>query len=317
MREVAYSQITNAVLMIRPAHFRWNVQTADDNIFQQRTPGLSDEDIQGSALREFDNLVEKLRAHQIQVVVFQSDDLQDTPDSIFPNNWVSFHNDGSVALFPMLSQSRRRERRMDIIRNLADQHGFNLRTIKDYSSYELEHKFLEGTGSMVLDRENRNVYAALSHRTNRDVLDRFCLDFNYNPVIFRAFTDYYGKRVPIYHTNVMMNVGEGFAVICAQSIDDPHQRTTVIQNLEKSGKEVVLISEDQNGRYAGNMLQLYGLNNERFLIMSDQAFDSLDMEQLGVLRKHTKIIHSGLNTIESIGGGSARCMIAEIFLPTE
>lgn len=317
MKELAYRQVTGSVLMVRPAHFGWNVQTAIDNVFQQRSVDLSDHEIQKIALEEFDALVEKLRTHSIRVVVVQSDELEQTPDSVFPNNWVSFHEDGRVALFPMFSQNRRKERRIDIIQNLADHEGFKLSQIQDYSFYESQDKFLEGTGSLVLDREHRKAYAALSNRTNPDVVNQFCSEFFYDPVIFNAFSTKNGQRVPIYHTNVMMNVGEGFAVLCAQSIDDPDQRSEVVQKLESAGKEVVFISEDQNTRFAGNMLQLRNTEDERFLVMSDQAYDSLQPEQIQVLEKHSRIIHSRLDVIESNGGGSARCMIAEIFLPNQ
>ena len=317
MSQVAYRQVTGSVLMVRPAHFGWNVQTAVDNVFQQRSSDLSQQEIQELALQEFDALVDKLRAHSIRVVVIESDDLQETPDSVFPNNWISFHEDSRVALFPMFSQNRRKERRLDIIRNLADHEGFKLGQIQDYSFYESQEKFLEGTGSLVLDREHRKAYAALSNRTNPEVLKQFCSEFAYDPVTFEAFSTHHGKRVPIYHTNVMMNVGEGLAVLCAQSIDDPDQRTIVIQNLESTGKELVFITEDQNGQFAGNMLQLRNAKSERFLVMSDQAYHSLNQDQIAVLEKHSKIIHSRLDTIESNGGGSARCMIAEIFLPNQ
>ena len=188
MTNVAYSQVTSSVLMVRPVHFGWNVQTALDNVFQHRSSALSEEEIQKLALEEFDTLVEKLRACAIQVVIVESQDLKNSPDAVFPNNWVSFHSDGRVALFPMFSPNRRKERRANMIMDLAKQEGFHLGKVEDYSFYEIEDKFLEGTGSMVLDREHRKAYAALSNRTNTEVLNQFCSDFEYDQVIFEAFS---------------------------------------------------------------------------------------------------------------------------------
>jgi len=307
-------QITNAIMMVRPARFGLNPQTAMDNHFQLGSKNLSPDQIQDRALVEFDNLVTALRKKSIQVMVVESDQMEDTPDSIFPNNWVSFHADGRVALFPMYTENRRKERRVDILKRLVGHEGYAVSSIVDYSHHEQADRFLEGTGSMVLDRESRRAYAALSNRTDISVLNQFCQDFDFEPITFSAYSTLKGQRHPIYHTNVMMNIGIGFAVICDSSIDDLAERSRVIQSLKHSGKEVVVISEDQNANFAGNMLQLENPRHKRFLVMSTRAYKSLKPDQISTLEGYNQIIHSPLNIIEDNGGGSARCMIAEIFL---
>ena len=306
-------QITNTLLMIRPVAYRMNEQTAINNYFQKNL-NLSDVVINTKAQKEFDVFVIKLRA--IGVVVIVEDDIleMETPDSIFPNNWVSFHENGDVGLYPMFAENRRRERREDILIRL-EKEGFIINGLIDYTSAEQEGLFLEGTGSLILDRVNRKAYCALSPRADEDLVIEFCEDFEYDPIIFKANQTIKGQRLPIYHTNVLMALGENIAVICLDSIDNKSEKKMLIQNLKEDGKEVVKISESQMQRFAGNMLQVKGANDHNFMVMSSAAYHSLIPEQIRSIEKNSTIIHSDLNTIETCGGGSARCMMAEIFLP--
>jgi hypothetical protein len=258
--------------------------------------------------------VEKLRSVGINVIVVNDTNEFDTPDSIFPNNWVSFHQNGNVGLYPMFAENRRLERREDVLFAIEES-GFVINNIIDYTSAEEEDIFLEGTGSLLLDRVNRKAYCALSPRADEDLFIEFCEDFEFMPVIFSANQTVNGKRKAIYHTNVMMCLGESFAVICLSSIDDKKERKNVIQHLKEDGKEIIDITEAQVNNFAGNMLQLKGKNDENYLIMSSSAYHSLTKNQLETLEKHSKILYSSLDTIEACGGGSARCMMAEIFLP--
>ncbi|MEZ0007024.1 hypothetical protein ABH942_002402 [Flavobacterium sp. 28YEA47A] len=309
-------QTTNSILMIRPVAFRMNEQTAVNNYYQKVLDGLLPETVNAKAQQEFDAFVEKLRAAGINVVVVEDTKSPDTPDSIFPNNWISFHENGDVALYPMFAENRREERREDILDLLEDQ-GFRIDNIVDYTSAEEDKIFLEGTGSLLLDRANGKAYCALSPRADEELLIEFCEDFDYAPVIFEAFQTVNGERKLIYHTNVMMCLGETFAVICADSIDDKKERKMVLDNLKADGKEIILITEDQVNNFAGNMLEVRGENDKRYLIMSAAAYKSLKPVQIEKLEYHCEIISSSLDTIEACGGGSARCMMAEIFLPKE
>ena len=306
-------QITNTLLMIRPVAYRMNEQTAINNYFQENL-NLSDVVINTKAQKEFDVFVIKLRAVGVAVIV--EDDIleMETPDSIFPNNWVSFHENGDVALYPMFAENRRRERREDILIRL-EKEGFIINGLIDYTSAEQEGLFLEGTGSLILDRVNRKAYCALSPRADEDLVIEFCEDFEYDPIIFTAKQTIKGQRLPIYHTNVLMALGEDIAVICLDSIDNKSEKKMLIQNLKEDGKEIVKISESQMQRFAGNMLQVKGANDHNFMVMSSAAYHSLISEQIMSIEKNSTIIHSDLNTIEICGGGSARCMMAEIFLP--
>ncbi len=306
-------QVTSDILMIRPANFRYNEETASNNYYQKVVEGLSVEDAQKNALREFDEFVEKLRMKKLNVKVIDDTPSPETPDAIFPNNWVSFHEDGTVCMYPMFAESRRKERRKDIIDQLATE--YEIKEVVDYTSYEDLQKYLEGTGSMVLDRANLVVYAAISVRTNRDILDLFCKKYGYQPVIFRANQTVNGERVPIYHTNVMMCLAEQFVVICLDTIDDENERKQVTEMFEKSGKDIIVISEEQLNFFAGNMLQVCNTDGQYYTIMSSTAFHSLTKDQLEIIEKYGAVIHSSLDTIEACGGGSARCMMAEIFLP--
>ena len=300
--------------MIRPASFRMNEQTAVNNYYQKEIASVSDETIQFKALQEFDAFVDRLKSIGVQVIVVNDTKNTNTPDAIFPNNWISFHEDGTVGVYPMFAENRRLERREDIFDILEDE-GFVINDIVDYTSAESEGLFLEGTGSIALDRVNQKAYCALSARADEDLFIEFCEDFEYTPIPFVANQTVDGKRLPIYHTNVMMCLAETFAVICLDSIDAKDDKKNVLKHLKEDKKEVILISEEQVVHFAGNMLQVLGENDERFLVMSQSAKDCLTKQQVNSIEKHCKIISSSLTTIETCGGGSARCMMAEVFLP--
>ena len=308
-------QITNTIMMIKPVGFRYNEQTAVNNYYQKVLDNLTAEQTQEKALSEFNVFVDKLRNAGVNVVVVEDTKNPDTPDSIFPNNWVSFHENGIVGLYPMCAENRRDERREDIFDILVDEHGFSIEEIKDFTEFEEHDKFLEGTGSMVLDRENKICYAAISIRTDEIAVMQFCEEFGYRPVFFTANQDVEGERMAIYHTNVMMCVADTFVVICLDTIDDAIEREHVVESLKETGKEIIEITEEQNQRFAGNMLQVMG--DKPYIVMSNSAFSSLTDEQKMAIEKHCPIIYSSLDTIESCGGGSARCMMVEVFLPKQ
>ncbi|NEV93889.1 amidinotransferase [Psychroflexus sp. YR1-1] len=305
-------QITDTLVMIRPVNFRMNEETAVNNYFQKTTEDLQ-ETVNAKAQAEFDAFADKLKAVGVNLILIDDIASQDTPDSIFPNNWVSFHENGDVALFPMYAKNRRVERREDIFEKIEAEGRF-IRNFVDYTSAELENVFLEGTGSLILDRQNRKAYCALSPRADEDLLIEFCEDFEYTPVIFNAYQSHEGQRLPIYHTNVMMCIAEEFAVICLDSIDDKKELKLVADSLTQDGKEIISISEEQMNNFAGNMLQVQG-ETEKFLVMSKAAHEALTDRQIQSIEKHCKILSSDLSTIETHGGGSARCMLAEVFLP--
>ena len=302
--------------MIRPVAFRMNEQTAVNNYYQKVLDGLSSETVNAKAQEEFDAFVNKLRMVGVNVIVVEDTKTPDTPDSIFPNNWISFHESGDVALYPMFAENRRHERREDVLDILEDQ-GFVINEIMDYTSAEEDGYFLEGTGSILLDRENDKAYCALSPRADEELFIEFCEDFEYTPVIFEAYQTVNGERKLIYHTNVMMCLGETFAVICADCIDDKKERKMVLDSLRGDEKEVILITEDQVNNFAGNMLEVKGSDERRYLIMSKSAHQSLTKKQIAQIEEHVTILSSSLDTIEACGGGSARCMMAEVFLPKE
>jgi len=298
--------------MIRPVSFRMNEETAINNYFQEEIK-LTSADVNARAQAEFDAFVEKLRTVGVNVIV-EDDVLEmDTPDSIFPNNWVSFHRNGTVGLYPMFAENRRRERREEII-NRLEAEGFLVEGFMDYTSAEEEGVFLEGTGSILMDRVNQKAYCALSPRAHEDLFIEFCEDFECDPIIFTAYQTVDGERLPIYHTNVMMALGENLAVICLDSIDDAAEKKNVVKQIKQSGKEIVTITEAQMHQFAGNMLQVKGAN-EKYMVMSMAAHNSLTAEQIAKIEKHCKILSSDLTVIETCGGGSARCMMAEVFLP--
>ena len=307
-------QTTNTILMIRPVSFRMNEQTAVNNYYQKSLKKMLPDTINNKAQEEFDIYVEMLESHGVEVVVVNDTKEFDTPDSIFPNNWISFHADGAVAIYPMFAENRRLERREDILEEL-EKKSFLIDTIVDYTSAEEEQVFLEGTGSMILDRENKKAYCAISPRADEELFIEFCEDFEYTPVVFTANQTLNGTREAIYHTNVMMCVAETFAIVCLSSIDDKKERKNLIKHLKEDKKQVIDITEDQVNNFAGNMLQVKGENDERFLVMSQAALDCLTTSQKAQINNHCKIISSSLSTIETCGGGSARCMMAEVFLP--
>lgn len=294
-------------MMIRPASFRLNEQTAVNNYYQKQN-GIFGESANELALSEFDALVNLLRNNRIRVSVFDDMPYPEKPDCLFPNNWISFHEDDAVVLYPMFAVNRRLERRLDILHYLKPDGA-----IIDLSEWENQEKFLEGTGSLVLDRLNRVAYASLSLRTNKELLDLWAERLNYQIVEFRAFQNTDEGRMPIYHTNVVMSVCTELAVLCADCIYDQQERTRVLSSLENTGRQLILISEKQMNQFAGNMLEVRNEVNDIFFVMSDAAFHSLDSGQISLLEKAGSIIHAPLNCIETLGGGSARCMLAEVF----
>jgi hypothetical protein len=313
-KKIKMKQTTNSILMIRPVAFRMNEQTAVNNYYQKVLDELLPATVNAKAQQEFDTFVEKLRAVGVDVTVVDDTLNPDTPDSIFPNNWISFHENADVALYPMFAKNRREERREEIL-DMLEEKGFKVENIVDYTEAEDDGFFLEGTGSLLLDRANEKAYCALSPRADEELFIEFCEDFDYAPILFEAFQTVNGERKLIYHTNVMMCLGETFAVICADCIDDKKERKMVLDNLKKDGKEIILITEAQVNNFAGNMLEVRGADDKRYLVMSKAAHESLTPKQTGQLEKHATILSSSLDTIEACGGGSARCMMAEIFLP--
>ena len=286
--------------------------TAESNVFQGRTRATPGEQ-QAAALREFDALVNALRDEGINVVVVEDTPEPHTPDSIFPNNWVSFHADGKVVLYPMEAVNRRTERRADIIERLGDASGFQVTEVIDLSGHENAGHYLEGTGSMVLDRANKIAYACLSSRTQLDPLGDFAQRMAYDVVAFDAVDR---NGVPIYHTNVLMNIGETVAVICDEAIARDDQREAVLTRLRETGHDVVRLSYDQLEAFAGNMLELRNQDGDRVLAMSSRAWESLNAEQRAVLQSNSRIVSSAIDNIEDSAGGSVRCMLAEVHLPT-
>lgn len=310
------NQTTNSILMIRPVAFRMNEQTAVNNYYQKVLENTTPSTVNAKAQNEFDAFVEKLRKVGVNVIVVEDTLDPDTPDSIFPNNWISFHENGDVTLYPMFAENRRAERREDILDILEDK-GFVINEIMDYTSAEEDGFFLEGTGSIVLDRDNGKAYCALSPRADEELFIEFCEDFDLAPVIFEAYQTVNGERKHMYHTNVMMCIAETFAVICADCIDDKQERKMVLDNLKADGKDIILVTEDQVNNFAGNMLQVKGKDDKRYLVMSNSAYQSLTKAQIHKIEQHCEILHANLDTIEACGGGSARCMMAEVFLPLQ
>jgi len=304
-------QTAHTILMIEPIAFGFNDQTAANNYFQQKG-NASDADLQHQALAEFNRMVNQLRAKGIEVLVVKDTPEPHTPDSIFPNNWISFHEGGQVILYPMFAPNRRSERRDDILR-ILEGHRLVINNLSDFSFWENQDLFLEGTGSMIFDRVHQIAYAALSDRTDKSVFLQFCETFGFTPVYFSARQTVGGKRLPIYHTNVMLSVADGYAVVCTDSIDNVDERQTLIESLKKNGKEIISISEEQMHAFAGNMLQLQNKEGEKYLVMSQAAFDSLTEQQIKRLELYNELVVIPIPTIEKTGGGSVRCMVAEIF----
>ena len=310
------NQSTSSVFMVRPHSFRKNEETATNNHYQRDIAQASPEEIIERAQEEFDGLVDQLKAAGIEVVVFEEAEPHETPDALFPNNWISTHADGTVALYPMFAPNRRTERREDVPLVLEHQFGFDVRQIIDFTEFESHNKFLEGTGSIVLDRVNRKAYAALSDRTDARALEHFCDQLDFEPVAFQAFQTVDNQRLPIYHTNVMMSIGSGYAVVCLDCIDSDDERKQVVDAIAQDGLELIAITEEQVNQFAGNMLELTG-DEGPVLVMSASAYQSLVPGQIEKLQQHTTLLHAPLPTIETCGGGSARCMIAEIHLPKQ
>ena len=307
------SQVTSEIFMIRPKHFNFNHETAKNNHFQKEEKTLKNKEILQNAISEFEELVKKIKQKNIKVEIFEDREDVITTDSIFPNNWISLHKDGKIYLYPMFSEIRRKEKRIDLINYYRDE-GYLINETIDLGKYEKENKFLEGTGSMVLDRENKLCYAATSERTSIEVLNKFCETSGYEAIAFKSYQTFKNKRKEIYHTNVMMCIADKYAIICLDSIDNIDERKYVIKKLIESKKEIIEINEKQCNNFAGNMLQLKNNENKKFLIMSKSAYDSLSKEQLKLITSYNEIIYSSLDTIEKLGGGSARCMITENFL---
>lgn len=296
--------------MVRPANFGYNAETAENNAFQTNDKSLNSEQIKAKAIEEFDTFVETLRNAGVDVTVVQDTKEPIKIDAVFPNNWISTHENGAVITYPIYSEMRRRERREDIIEDLGERF-----VVKDrYKLEESERQglFLEGTGSLILDRPNKLAYGCTSERTHEELADRFCDFTGYKKVLFQAVDD---NNIPIYHTNVMMAIGETFVVICMDTIKNPEQNEALRNLFRSKNKDLIEISLDQMKAFAGNMLQLRSQSGQAYLVMSSQAYKSLDENQIQQIQKHTDILHSPIDTIEGYGGGSARCMMAEIFLP--
>lgn len=301
-------QAPSSVFMVRPEHFGYNPQTAQSNAFQADEISDDNAKIRKSAIAQFDRFVENLRAHGIDVLVFHSPKHKKLPDAVFPNNWVTFHENGSVVLYPMLAENRRLERRLDVVDKIGE--AFDIKNVIDFSFEELNNLILEGSGSIVFDHINMIAYANESPRTNKILFERICQDLGYKGVFFNAVDE---DGIDIFHTNVMMMIGEGYSVICTQSVLAT-QRAKVLNSLKHSGLEIIEISNEQMKDFAGNMIQLQNEVGQKYLVMSDTAYQSLSDDQKEALLKYNQIIHNDVSTIEKIGGGSARCMIAGIHL---
>ena len=298
--------LTSRILMISPNKFRNNELTITDNSFQSKQ--VNNISISDNAISEFERLKEAISKKGILVHALDDDSEFDTPDAVFPNNWISFHKSHKAVLYPMFASNRRLERKSSTLEKLFNQ-GLNIEIIKDYSHFENDNKFLEGTGSIVLDRKNKFAYCSLSSRSNNELLQLFCSEMNYIPIVFNS--TYQSK--PIYHTNVMMSICNNFSIICLDSIKDENQRRSVKANLKDSNLEIIDITIDQMCSFLGNSIQLIDSNYNPLLVMSSRAYKSIKSSQLNIIEKHTDIIHADIKTIEENGGGSARCMIAEIF----
>jgi len=302
-------QTTDSILMVRPSSFRKNEETAVNNYFQ--SDDSESKRLAELALAEFDNFVNTLKSAGIKVVVIQDDGSKDTPDSLFPNNVISFHKNQAI-LYPMFAENRRRERTLNYLGKL-DKLGYHFEKLTDYTHFEDQNKFLEGTGVLILDRVNKLAYCSISDRADEQVLQQYGEDQGYQTIAFHAVQLVDGQYLPIYHTNVMMSIGTAFCLICLDSIKEEKERLLVVDKLKETGKEIISISEKQMHQFAGNILEVKNTDGEPFICMSSQAFEALDEEQIKRLEKHGKILHAPLYSIEKYGGGSARCMMAELF----
>ena len=302
---------TDHVLMVRPASFRANEQTAANNYYQKHTALTAAQSLL-QAQSEFDTLASCLRMNNIKVTVVQDTLTPDTPDALFPNNWFALLGNGQLVLFPMFAENRRAERSNSIFEALSKD-GYEVTDTVDYSVYEQKQQFLEGTGSMVLDHQNRIAYCALSARADAHLFHLFCEAFNFKPVVFHAYQTVGTARLLIYHTNVMMVVAPAFALVCLDAVDDPMERASLQDSLTFSGKVVIPLTEKQLTQFAGNMLALTATDGTALLVMSTRAYDTLTTKQLLQLQQYVKLVHSPVPTIEDLGGGSVRCMLAEVY----
>ena len=301
------NHFSSHILMVYPKNFRSNVLTIDDNTFQNSSSNLSSNEIKNKAVAEFELLNNKIQSQGIKVTVFKDSRNVDTPDAVFPNNWISFHKDNKAITYPMFAKNRRLERTPLVIECLNN-YGKNISINYDYSNFENDNLFLEGTGSLVLDRLNKIAYCSLSQRSNEELVNRFCIDMGYNPVVFKS----YHQNKPIYHTNVLLSICNKFSVVCLESIIDKKERLSVKDSLISSGLEIIDIDINQMSSFGANCIQLNG-NKGPVLVMSSKAYNSFANNQLDIIQKNTQIIHSSLENIENNSGGSARCMIAEVF----
>lgn len=305
-------QITNTIAMVRPSAFYFNTETAANDFFQ-RNLGEKPDIVQAKALIEFDGFVDKLRSKGITVHVIQDDNsVFNTPDSIFPNNWFVSLEPNKLVLCPMFAQDRRYER-IKFLGSLVDALSLDALELHDYTKYEADNRFLEGTGAMVLDRANMKAYCCLSERADEGLFAQFCSDFGFKAVPFHGFQTYREQRVPIYHTNVMMAMGEQFAVVCLSAIDDPGERKTVVDEITGSGKQILDVSEQEIDNFAGNEIELEGTGGKRYTVMTHSTFNVLTDDQKAEIEKSTEILVGDVQTIEAYGGGSVRCMISEVF----
>lgn len=304
------AQTTPHILMVRPANFAFNEETAANNAFQSRDKKLSAETVRDKAIEEFDGFVARLRDAGVDVIVAQDSLIPAKPDAVFPNNWVTFHQEGLIVTYPMFAPTRRLERNPAIIEQVLN-HGFQVREHLHLEDMEAAGRFLEGTGSIVFDHQNRLAYACLSQRTEAELLEYLCQKIGYQKIVFRSVDD---KGQDIYHTNVMMALGETFVVICLDTVHAPEEQRLLKDAFARTGKEIVEISLEQMNHFAGNMLQVRNCAGETILVMSSQADRSLRPEQIKRLEAHTRLLHAPIETIETHGGGSARCMMAEVFM---
>ena len=308
-------QSTSTLLMIKPQGFDYNKETAKDNHFQTGGKALSSTEITRRALHEFEGFVKEISTKGIEVIVYDDIKTKATPDAVFPNNWFSTHNDGTVYLYPMFAPNRRKERKQEVLDLLTQELGFRIDRIIDWSKHEDKGLFLEGTGSMILDRPNHIVYASLSERTSEELLEKYAEEIGYELVCFTSHHQVKQKKVLIYHTNVMLCVAKDYAVVCLECITNLTERKAVIDSLNNTNKAIIEVTLDQINHFAGNMLEVHNKANESFLIMSSRAYKKMNQAQIAKIQLHSKIVHAPLTTIENYGGGSARCMLAEIFLP--
>ena len=300
------SQITKNILMIKPSSFGFNNDTSGDNYFQKQINHLSQSEIRLKAVEEFENMCSILKKNGINIIVFENDENKKLTDDVFPNNWISFHGDKYI-IHSMYAKSRRGEKNKSFIKTLSS-HNFNYTLLNDYTNYEIEDVFLEGTGSVVLDRVNKHAYCSISKRSNIDLFKLFCDDIGYRPISFKSYDS---RGILIYHTNVMMSIGEDFALVCFESINDKNEKILVKESLEKSGRKILEISLSQVDSFAGNLIQL-GDKKNKIIVISELAYSSLNNHQKNILSAESKIVNIPIPTIQKCGGGSVRCMIAEL-----